>query len=98
MADRTLKSNYYYYYQLSYHMYELSVASQVAIGLCLFLDRESPLFYQQCNEHDIENSKLIGCHVTTAMSVSSSKFAVMLADVIDPCPFTIFLSPLHCLC
>ena len=39
---------------------------EIAIGLCLFLDWESPLFYQQCNVHGFEDSKLIQHRVTTA--------------------------------
>ena len=35
------------------HILESSVASEIAIGLCLFLDRESALFYQQCNTRDV---------------------------------------------
>ena len=38
-------------------LHESSVASEIAIGLCLFLDLESPWFYQQCNVSDTENPK-----------------------------------------
>ena len=31
---------------------------------CIFLDRESHLFYQQCNARDVENSKPIGHRIT----------------------------------
>ena len=30
-------------------------ASEIAISSCLFLDRESPLIYQQCNARDNEH-------------------------------------------
>ena len=48
--------------------------------LCLFLDWEVPLFYQQSNTCDVENSKLIGRQMITAVSVSSSKFTTIIAD------------------
>ena len=47
-------------------MHELSVASEIAPGLCLFLDQESPLFYQQRNAQDVKNLKLTGHHMLTA--------------------------------
>ena len=53
-------------------MQESSVASEIAVGLCLFLDRESPLFYQQYNAREVENSKLIQDRMTIALSVSGS--------------------------
>ena len=46
-------------------MHESSAATEIAIGLRLFLDREKSLVYQQCNARDVKNSKLIGHHVTT---------------------------------
>ena len=68
------------------HMQESSVTSETEIGLCLFLDLESPLFCQQCNVCNIKNPKLIGhCMTTTiTMSVSSLKFAAIVADINDP--------------
>ena len=33
-----------------------------------FLERESPLFYPQCNARDVKNSKLIGHRMVAAMS------------------------------
>ena len=36
------------------------------------LDRECPLFYQQCKSRDVENSTLIGHRMTQPLSVSSS--------------------------
>ena len=47
-----------------------------AVGMCLFSDRESPFICKQCNVRDVENSRLIGHLVTTAVSLSSSKFQV----------------------
>ena len=38
------------------------------------------MFYQQSNTCDVENSKLIGRHMITAVSVSSSKFTTIIAD------------------
>ena len=53
-------------------MNESSKGSKIALFcLCLFLDREIPSFYQQCNARDVENSKPIGHSMTTAMSVST---------------------------
>ena len=54
-------------------MHELSVASEIAPGLCLFLDQESPLFYQQCNAQDVKNLKLTGHHMLTAQVQSWMK-------------------------
>ena len=48
-----------------FYMHESSAATEIAIGLRLFLDREKSLVYQQCNARDVKNSKLIGYHVTT---------------------------------
>ena len=49
--------------------------ARIAICLCLFLDKKRPLFNQQCNAWDIESSELIVYHMTTTLSVSSSKFS-----------------------
>ena len=35
-------------------MYESSIATEITIALCLFLDLERPLFYQQCNPCDVK--------------------------------------------
>ena len=48
-------------------------ASELAVGLCLFLDREvgkSPLFYQQRIARDVKNAKLIGCSMMTVQAQS----------------------------
>ena len=76
-------------------MREMSIASEIAIGACLFLDRESALFNQQCNARDVNNSKLIGFRVTTGLSVSGSTFVAIVADVNDP--MTLFHSRVSCL-
>ena len=66
------------------------------------VDRESPWFYQQCNAHDAENTKLIGQNTTTVLLVSSSVFSQRSFRLQnDPwtLPFEIFwLFPLRCLC
>ena len=49
-----------------------SMVSKIALGSRLFLNRESPLIYHQCNARDVENSELIGQYMTTALSVSNS--------------------------
>lgn len=64
-------------------MCESSVASEIAPGLCLLLDWESLLFYQQCNMCVVKYLKLIWQH-DKAMSVSGLKFMVYVADVSDP--------------
>jgi len=82
-------------------MLESSVASKLATGLCLFLDRKSSfLSYQKCNVRDVENSKLIIHRLSTALSVSSSHFANCSGCQWsnDPFTFEIFLSPLRHLC
>ena len=81
-------------------MHESSVASKLATGLCLFLDRKSSLFYQQCNVRDVKNSKLIIHCLSTAMSISSLHFANCSGCQWsnDTFPFEIFLSPLCHLC
>ena len=48
-------------------MHESSKCSKTAIGLCLFLDREIPLFYQQYKARDVQNSKPIGHRMTRAV-------------------------------
>ena len=68
---------------LSFHMRESSVASETATGLGLFLDWESPLFYQQCNMWWQKFETYLTQH-DKAMSVSGSKFMVTVADVSDP--------------
>ena len=75
-------------------MHEWSIATETTIGLCLFLDLQSPLFYQQCKARDVENSKLIGHPVTVQVQSSLQLYA----DVNDPFPFNIFLSPFRRLC
>ena len=52
--------------QLSFYMRESSIASDIAIGLFLFLDQESPLFYQQNTARDVNHPKQIGNRVTVA--------------------------------
>ena len=77
-------------------MLESSVAAEIAIILCLFLDGECHLFYQQCN------AKLIGRRVTEAMSDTSFRCKVVavivadFSDVMTPCHTS--LSPLRLLC
>ena len=74
-------------------MHESSVASDwIAVGLCLFLDWENPLFYQQCImcdtkklETDCYNLK-VDCNCSRCQRPN------------DPFPFKIFLSPLCHLC
>ena len=58
---------------LSLHSTIREKGSKITICLFLFLNRESRLFYQQCNARDIENSKLIGHNMTSAMSISCSR-------------------------
>ena len=79
---------------LSY-MHESSVESETAFCFRLCLDQ--PLLHQPCNVHDVENLKLIGHPVSTAMLVSDSKFAGIVADASDPFLSKIFLAPLRCL-
>ena len=67
----------------------------------LFLDPKRPLFYQQCNARDVENSKLTGHHVTIALWVQSSKLVAIVADVNDPATLShseIFLFLIRRLC
>ena len=66
---------------LSFHMHELSVATEIAVGLYLFLDQERPLFYQQCNAWDIKNLETDWTPLDN--SSLSSKFKVIIADVSD---------------
>ena len=42
------------------------------------------MLYRQCNAHGVENSKLIGHSVITALSVLGSKFVAIEADVSNP--------------
>ena len=65
-------------------MCESSVESEIAIGLCLFLDHESPVFYHHNNMHGIEISKLTEHHVTTAQVQSLMKVRSVATDVHDP--------------
>ena len=69
--------------------------SKIAICLRLFLDQESPLFYQQ-RKINIKNLKPTEHRMTRALSVTKSrKFTLIVADVsdpYDPFPFEIFLS------
>ena len=73
-------------------MHKSSAASEIAIGLGLFLDQESPLFYQWCNTCQVKNSKRIGHHVITAQVQSWMKVHSIVADVSEyPFPVKIFL-------
>ena len=87
-------------------MCKSSIASEIAIGLHLFFDWESLLFYQQCNACDAKIFKLIR-HCVTAAQVQSKVTAIVadvgdltpshlrfLFEISDPIPFQIFLSPL----
>ena len=73
----------------------------MAICWCLFLDRESSLFYQQLKARDVENSKMTGRRMIAAMSVSSAKFNKSLLRLEDtsvtygPFAIEIFLSLLR---
>jgi len=53
----------------------MSVALDIARGLCLFSDREGPFCYQKRNVRNVKNSKL----ADTAMT----KFFAIVADVSD---------------
>lgn len=58
----------------NFHPKAVSKGAKIAVCLRLLLDRESPLFYQQCNARDVKTSKLIGHRMTiTALSVSMSQ-------------------------
>ena len=43
----------------------MSVATELAIGLRLFVDWERPLLCQQCNVRDVQNSNLTEHCMTT---------------------------------
>ena len=89
--------------QLSFYMHESSIASDIAIGLCLFLDQESPLFYQQNTARDVNHPKQIGNRVTVAWINFRVKYSVRCNCsrrqwANDPFPFDSFLSPVRRLC
>ena len=74
-------------------MHESSVAWEIATGLCLFLDWESPWFYQQCNMSDAENPKCDNSHVCFKFKVES-KVAVIISDPVTSFPVSSMLSVL----
>ena len=59
-------------------MDESSITTEIASGLCLILDQERPVLYQQCKARDVKPSKLIRQRVT-AVQVHT----VIVADVHD---------------
>jgi len=67
----------------SFHMCDTSIASETAVvGLCLFLDRGSPVFGQQCNARRNLDTDWTPYGTTLSASISKfSKLASIAADV-----------------
>ena len=61
-----------------------ALVTETAIGLCLFLDGERPLFYQHCNVRDVRKSKLIGHRSGSKLTVQVQSSRHQTADVSDP--------------
>ena len=63
----------------------------------VFLDRENPVFYHQCNRRDIETLNCLDTAWHTRLNISSLD-CIRCQWPSDPFPFEIFLSPLCPLC
>ena len=80
-------------------MYESSTATEISSGLCLFLDRENPLFLPTMHYARCKCSKLIGRRVTTVhwvFKVRGNCSRCYWSS--ESCPFQFFLSPFQSVC
>ena len=65
-------------------MHNSSNRSYIAVRLCLFSDRENPLYYPQCIVHNVEDSRLIDRALSAArrrlLHWTSRWFCLFLSD------------------